>query len=161
MMGRTLLEEELAQMRARIDELAGKDALSPEELKEFVYLIWDVAEDGVSAGYYAGGELSLPNRGQRTILIKPGEPEENWADVVLLDGLDDDLGSGELVCLDTVGGRLQWRMGIFWSYYSQFLDRTVLLDTINIDEPVLSRTPLSPEECSRVAKTVYKAHKQS
>src|SRR3989338_4683782 len=108
---------DLAQMEARIEELRKKDELSPTELKELVYLIWD--KSGVEEDDYGsyGGTYLLPSGENPTIQMFVGEPADNDTDITILDGLmiETSLSSGEVIRLKDVEEQLNWHDGFYLS----------------------------------------------
>lgn len=148
---------ELEKMRARLQELVAKDELTPEELKEFTYLLWD-QDGGTEFGTYSQEDMGFPED-KPLVEIYVGEPSDNSACVTLLDGVTD--YSGEQFRLREIDGQMKWCAGIYESYYSKFLEREVLLDTSEGQRVFRSEESLSPQQCAKLAKTVYKIYQES
>jgi len=150
-------EEERAAMDYHISmSTINKTEMSARELRDLVYMIYerDEIEEDLRLGQY-DRDLPLPDENKPEILFRPGLPEDNFFDIVILDGLDVEHDSGEYVRLTADDrGRLRWKIGIAGSVHSEALGRRVLLDPSEI---VFSKSPITPIEHLAVAQKVVTA----
>ena len=148
--------QERSASLARAKELAAKEELTAEELKDFVYAIWAVSDtNGLDSEH---GDRFFPSGENRRFLLWKSSRSDNDGDYVqvnILDGITPD--SGEIFVLDEKKGELFWTTGIFDSFYSEFLGRREKLFFPGKDS-LKSETPLNPQECARLAKTLWEAY---
>ena len=148
--------QERSASLARAKELAAKEELTAEELKDFVYAIWAVSDtNGLDS---KNGERFFPSSENRRFLLwasSPSNDNDYYADLTILDGVTPD--SGEIFMLDKIRDELIWTTGIFDSFYSEFLGRREKLFFPGKDS-LKSETPLNPQECARLAKTLWEAY---
>ena len=152
-------------MQARIEELARKTQLSPDELIEFIYLVWDkISLDEGDKDIQHDGQMKLPSRENPIILLKVGNPDEMFSEIIFLDNLSKQPvnESGEIVSLvEDTELKTQWKVGLFDSTYSELLQRRVLLDDENIEGVINAVDPLTPKECSGFPGKIYEAYQAS
>jgi len=145
------------KMETRMQEIAYKDRVTPSELKELAYLVWDIDLEQEDVGQYCG-DYYLPTRDKPELVLHPNLPGEDSVDITILDGLGE--GTGEIIRLANEEGELWWRVGVWDSYHSRFFGRGIVLENPEA-EPLLSEKPLTDEECAKVAKILFDAYKRS
>ena len=144
------------QMEARMQEIASKNVVTPQELKELAYLVWDIDPEPGSENYC--GDYVLPNKEKPEILLHPSLPEEDGVDITILDGLTED--SGEIIRLANNEGQLEWRIGVWDNYQSKFLGRVIWLENVS-GKPLLSDFHLTNEDCAKVAQKLFDTYQRS
>ena len=143
----SLSEAERGEIRKKMLLLVTeKDAFSPQELKDFIYLAWDL----VIGEEEREGDFYLPSKKNRAIRIELDESDD-YVGVLILDGLGKE--SGETVTLTESNGELSWCIGFSDSFYSKLLDRSIFLGD-NADY-ISSEEALNPAECQKLAKLIY------
>jgi len=145
----SLSEAERGEIRKKMLLLvAEKDTLSPQELKDFIYLVCDLIVGGKERE--DDYDFYLPNKKNREIHIEIDESID-YVGVFILDGLGKE--SGETVTSTESDGKLSWCIGLSDSFYSRLLDRSIFLGD-NADY-IMSEESLTPAECQKLAKLIY------
>lgn len=140
------------EKRRKIEQIASKDKVSAQKLKELVYLIWDTFSRRLT------GDLVLPSKQNVEVSFSLWPPEENQGWITIYNGPNQK--TGETIDLSDEEGEPLWRIGIWKKYHSTLLDRDKETEVPHRDL-MASKEPLSPEECSIVAKALTNFYKKA
>lgn len=140
------------EKKAKIEQIASKDEVSAQELKELVYLIWNTFSQRPS-----GAHLVLPSRQNVEVSFSLWDPEENTGWITIYNGPNGK--TAETIQLSDRKGQPVWRIGIWGKYHSVLLNQDKGVRVPHGD--LMASEALSPEECSVVAKALASTYKSA
>lgn len=132
------------QKREKVKLIASKDAISTQELKELVYLIYNTFNERSS-----GPHLVLPSKQNIEVSFSLWDPEQNTAWIIVYNGPDGK--TGETIELSDSHGDPVWRIGVWDKYHSAILNKVVKV-CVPHGDLMASEEPLDPEDRAVVAK---------
>ncbi len=147
-------------MLIEAEELARKDELTAGELKSFFYLIFDSILEGPEDR--EDENPKLPSQERPAISFEGDwrlDAAREFAFITILDGLNDDYESGEILRLSSRDdGTFLWDVGANNSFYSEFLGKRVYTGR---PESGYGDEPLTDKNHAKAAKLVWEAFTQS